>query len=103
MARRSGGRKARKALRSAPLAEDVKPVHPGELGGRYRPLSDSDIAAIDDNIYKILKEIGFNDATPHCIETCTAVGAIMGEDGRLRMPRAVVEKALSQAERDLVL
>ena len=29
MARRSGGRKARKALRSAPLAEDVKPVHPG--------------------------------------------------------------------------
>jgi len=103
MARRSGGRQARKALRSAPLAEDVKPVHPGELGGRYRPLSDPDIAAIDDNIYKILEEIGFNDATPHCIETCTAVGAIMGDDGRLRMPRAVVEKALSQAERNLVL
>jgi trimethylamine--corrinoid protein Co-methyltransferase len=103
MARRSGGRQARKALRSAPLAEDVKPVHPGELGGRYRPLSDSDIAAIDDNIYKILEEVGFNDATPHCIETCTSVGAVMGDDGRLRMPRAVIEKTLSQAERNLVL
>jgi len=103
MARRSGGRQARKALRSAPLAEEVKPVHPGELGGRYRPLSDSDVAAIDDNIYKILEEVGFNDATPHCIEMCTSVGAIMGDDGRLRMPRSVVEKALSQAERNLVL
>ena len=80
MARRSGGRQARKALRSAPLAEDVKPVHPGVLGGRYRPLSDDDVAAIDANIFRILEEVGFNDATPHCIESCTAVGAVMGDD-----------------------
>lgn len=103
MARRSGGRQARKALRSAPLAEAAKPVHPGELGGRYRPLDDAGIAAIDANIFKILEDVGFNDATPHCIETCTAVGAILGDDGRLRMPRTVVEKALQQAERNLVL
>lgn len=103
MAQRSGGRRARHALRSAPLAEDIKPVNPGELGGQYKPLSDSNIAAIDANIFRILEEVGFNDATPHCIETCTAVGAVLGNDGRLRMPRHVVEKALTQAERNLVL
>ena len=103
MPRRAGGRQARKALRSAPLAEDVKPVHPGESGGQYRPLSDADVAAIDANIFKILEEIGFNDATPHCIEACTSVGAVLGDDGRVRMSRAVVENALQQAERNLVL
>ena len=103
MARRSGGRQARQALRSAPLAEEAKPVHPGEEGGRYRPLSDSDVADIDANIFRILEEVGFNDATPHCIETCTAIGAELGDDGRIRMPRDVVENALRQAERNLVL
>ncbi len=103
MPRRSGGRQARKALRSAPLAEELKPVHPGELGGQYRPLTDADIAAVDANIFRILEEVGFNDATPHCIEACTAVGAVLGDDGRLRMPRVVVETALSQTQRNLVL
>jgi trimethylamine--corrinoid protein Co-methyltransferase len=103
MARRSGGRKARQALRSAPLAEEAKPVHPGEEGGQYKPLSDSDVADIDANIFRILQEVGFNDATPHCIEACTAVGAELGDDGRIRMPRHVVENALQQAERNLVL
>ncbi len=103
MARRAGGRQARKALRSAPLAEDVKPVRPGVRGGLYKPLSDADIAAIDANIFRILAEVGFKDATQHCIASCTAVGAVMGDDGRLRMPREVVENALQQAEHDLVL
>ena len=103
MARRSGGREARKALRSAPLAEETKPVHPGESGGAYKPLSEDGIIAVRDNIYRILEEVGFADATPHCIETCTAVGAIMSDDGRLRMPRDVVDAALAQAERNLTL
>ncbi len=103
MARRSGGREARKALRSAPLSEAIKPVHPGETGGQYRPLSDADVLAIRSNIFRILEEIGFGDATAHCIETCTAVGAIMGNDGRLRMPGHVVENALDLCDRNLVL
>ncbi len=103
MARRSGGREARRALRSAPLTKEAKPVHPGESGGQYKPLDAAGIAAIDDNVFRILEEIGFGDATEHCIETCTAFGAVMGDDGRLRMPREVVEKALSLAERNLTL
>lgn len=103
MARRSGGRQARHALRSAPLADDIKPVNPGELGGRYRTFTDEDLTAIDRNIFRILEEVGFAQATPHCIEACTAAGATLGNDKRLRMPRAVVEKAIRQAEKNLVL
>ena len=103
MARRAGGRRARVALRNAPLAEDIKPVQPGLSGGQYKPLSDNDIAQIDDAVYRILEEVGFAQATPHCIETCTAFGAEMGDDGRLRMPRAVVEKALALCQREVTL
>jgi trimethylamine--corrinoid protein Co-methyltransferase len=103
MARRSGGRQARKALRAAPLAQNLRPVQAGVEGGQYRPLTATDIAAIEGNIFRILEEVGFNEATPHCIEACTAVGAVLGEDGRLRMPRHVVENALRQAQRNLVL
>ena len=103
MPRRSGGRQARKAQRSAPLADAVKPVHPGEPGGQFKPFSDADVLAVTENIYRILEEVGFADATPHCIETCTAAGARFGSDGRLRMPRPVVRNAMQQAERNLVL
>lgn len=103
MSRRSGGRKSRVALRSAPLTQEMKPVHPGEQGGHYKPLSAEDVVAVVDNSYRILEEIGFNQATPHCIETCTAYGAVMGNDGRLRMSRDVIEKAIASSERNLVL
>ena len=103
MARRSGGRQARKAQRSAPLADAIKPVHPGESGGQFKPLTQADVAAITDNIFRILEEVGFADATPHCIDTCTRAGAVLGDDGRLRMPRGLVEQAMGQATRNLVL
>ena len=74
MARRSGGRSARVALRAAPLAAEVKPVKAGESGGQYRPLSESDLDQVIENVYRILAEIGFADPTPHCIETCVAAG-----------------------------
>ena len=101
--RKSGGREARIALRSAPLTEEEKPVKPGEIGGRYKPLSDKQVQAIEVNVYRILEEIGFADATPHCVETCVAFGAVMGDDGRLRMPKEVVKKAMGLAQHSLTL
>ena len=56
MARRAGGRQARHAQRSAPLEEAMKPVRPGERGGRYHPFTDQDLEAIVENIYRILEE-----------------------------------------------
>ena len=103
MGRRSGGREARRAARAAPLAEMAKPVRPGHSGGQYRPLSSDDVAAVVANVFRILDRVGFADATPHCIETCTAAGAVLGDDGRLRMPPSLVERTLQQARRNLVL
>ena len=103
MPRRTGGRRARRAERAAPLAEAIKPVRPGHAGGHYRPLSAAGVAAIADNALKILERVGFADATPHCIEACTAAGAVHGEDGRLRMPASLVERTLRKARRNLVL
>ena len=77
MARRSGGRQARHAQRSAPLAEELKPVRPGERGGQYQPFAKADLDAVVANIFRILEEVGFKDATPHCIAACQAVGAII--------------------------
>ncbi len=103
MGRRSGGRQAKIALRKAALADELKPVHAGEVGGQYKPLKQADIQAIDETVYKILEEVGFAQATPHCIEVCTAIGAIYGDDERLRFPRTVVEEAMQKCCRDLTL
>ena len=103
MRRRSGGRQAKIALRKAALADNLKPVHAGETGGQYRPLKDGDIKAIDSTVFKILKEVGFAQATPHCIDVCTAVGAIYGKDERLRFPRAVIEETMDKCCRNLTL
>ena len=86
MARRGGSaREAKKALRSAALADDLKPVNPGEAGGQFKPLTESEVEQISSTVYRILEEVGFDQATDHCIETCKAVGAIFDEaDGRLK-------------------
>ena len=103
MSRRRGGRKAKVAMRSAPLSDKSKPVHPGESGGQYKPLNDEGVADIVENSFRILEDVGFNQATPHCIETCTALGAVMSDDGRLRFPRKVVKKAIDISNKDLIL
>jgi len=103
VSRRRGGRKAKVAMRSAPLSDKSKPVHPGESGGQYKPLNDEGVADIVENSFRILEDVGFNQATPHCIETCTALGAVMSDDGRLRFPRKVVKKAIDMSNKDLIL
>src|SRR3954470_273822 len=82
--RRSGGREARRAMRAAPLAEDVRPVRPGLEGGNYRPLEQSDLERIHEAVLTVLETIGFANAIPSCIEALTGVGAVHGPDGRIR-------------------
>ena len=57
-ARRSGGRAARRTVRAAPLAEELRPIRAGLAGGQYRPLDDAAVKAIDNAVYQILEEIG---------------------------------------------
>ncbi len=101
--RRSGGRAARRALRAAPLTDDQRAVRPGMEGGRYDPLTDADVARIHAAALQALEEIGLADAPASGVEILTGAGAIQGDDGRIRFPRALVEDMLAKAARGITL
>ena len=102
-ARRPGGRSARVAMRAAPLSDDVRPVRPGMPGGRYKPLTDEGVRQIHAAALDALEQIGLSQAPPSGVEIMTKAGAIQGDDGRLRFPRALVEDMLAVAARDITL
>ncbi|MGR3512838.1 MAG: trimethylamine methyltransferase family protein [Paracoccaceae bacterium] len=103
MSRRSGGRAARVALRAAPLADDIKPIRPGMKGGWYRPLDDAAVLRIHEAALEALETIGLSQAPPSGVEAMVAAGAIQGDDGRLRYPRALVEDMVAKAARNITL
>ena len=103
MSRRAGGRAARVALRAAPLAEDIRPIRPGMKGGAYRPLDDAAVQRIHEAALEALETIGLSQAPPSGVEAMVAAGAIQGDDGRLRYPRALVEDMLAKAARGITL
>ena len=102
-ARRSGGREARRTVRQAPLAEELRPVRGGMEGGTFRPLDEHAVRAIDDAVFQILEEIGLSQAPDSGIDYMVAAGAIAGDDGRVRFPRALVEHTLATAARNITL
>ena len=101
--RRSGGREARRAMRAAPLTEDMRPIRPGLEGGRYAPLRDADLARIHEAVLTLLETVGFANAISSCIEALTAKGAELGDDGRIRFPRTLVEETIRTAARNFTL
>ncbi len=101
--RRSGGRAARKAARAAPLPDNMRPVRAGLEGGAYRPLGDADMKRIHDTALRALEEVGLIDAPPSGVRVLTDAGAVQGDDGRIRFPRALVEDMLAVAARDITL
>ncbi|MBL0371654.1 trimethylamine methyltransferase family protein [Rhizobium sp. KVB221] len=103
MSRRAGGRAARVAARSAPLAENLRPVRPGLPGGQYKPLTDAGVKRIHEAALEALEVIGLSQAPQSGVDIMTKAGAILGEDGRLRFPRALVEDMLAVAARDITL
>ncbi|MFK7762637.1 MAG: trimethylamine methyltransferase family protein [Roseobacter sp.] len=100
---RSGGRSARRAARSAPLADHLRPIRPGMSGGRYAPLSAPDTDRIHNAALEALETIGLADAPDSGVAYLTQAGAILGDDGRIRFPRALVEDAIASANRSITL
>ncbi len=103
MKRRSGGRAARVALRRAPLAEDLRPVRAGLEGGQYRPLTGAQVQRIHNAALDALEQIGLSQAPASGVKIMTDAGAILGDDGRIRFPRALVEGMLAKAARNITL
>ncbi len=100
---RGGARAARRAARTAPLPDSLRPVRPGMTGGRYKPLSESDVLRIHHAALDVLENIGLADATPSGIEYMTGAGARLNSQGRLIFPRALVEDTVARAARHFVL
>ena len=103
LTRRAGGRAARVAARSAPLAESLRPVRPGMPGGQYKPLTEAGVKRIHEAALEALEVIGLSQAPDTGVEYMTKAGAVLGEDGRLRFPRALVEDMLAKAARGITL
>nr|WP_301919822.1 trimethylamine methyltransferase family protein [uncultured Defluviimonas sp.] len=102
-AARSGGREARRAARAAPLDEALRPIRAGLPGGQYRPLGDAGMARIHAAALEALEVIGLSQAPRSGVEILTGAGAVQGDDGRIRFPRALVEDMLAVAARDITL
>ncbi|SPH23688.1 hypothetical protein DEA8626_02754 [Defluviimonas aquaemixtae] len=102
-AARAGGREARRAMRAAPLAEHIRPVRAGLPGGQYKALTEAGMAKIHAAALEALEVIGLSQAPESGVEIMTGAGAVLGDDGRLRFPRALVEDMLAVAARDLTL
>ncbi len=101
--RRSGGRSARRAARAEKLADHLRPIQPGLSGGTYRPLTDAQVQRIHRAALQALEEIGLADAPQSGIDVMTAAGAVLGDDGRLRFPPALVEDMLAKATKTITL
>jgi trimethylamine--corrinoid protein Co-methyltransferase len=100
-ARRAGGREARVAARLAGTAGLA--VRPGMQGGRYKPLSGRDIQRIHDTSLDILEKIGVGEVIPEILRYALPAGCTLGEDGRLRFPRTLVEDAIASCAKEYTL
>ncbi|MEP6019152.1 MAG: trimethylamine methyltransferase family protein [Paracoccaceae bacterium] len=98
---RSGGRAARRAARAAALPDHLRPVRSGLSGGTYSPLTEAGMARIHEAALEALETIGLSQAPESGVKAMTAIGAIEGDDGRLRFPRALVEDVLAKANRSV--
>jgi len=99
---RRGARAAKRALRGGPLADEDRAVRPGMSGGKYQPLTDSDVIKINEAVMTALETIGLSQATQSCIDTVTKAGGKY-ENGRLLFPRSLVEDTIANCAKEIVL
>ena len=101
--RRRGGRAARQALRAAPIPMEEAAVKPGMTGGQYKPLSERGVQRIHEAALDILETVGLSDAIPSCVDSMKALGCSVDGDGRVLIPRSLVEDTIANANRSFQL
>ena len=97
------GRAARIAARAARKPLDQRPVRPGFVGGRYKPLTQSEMARIHATVLDLMEQVGFADPIPSMIELVTAKGGSVTDEGRLLFPRGLVEDVIANAPRRFIM
>ena len=94
--RRAGGRAARVAARRAGPTEDERAVRPGQSGGAYRPLTESDMERVYDAALELVEDLGMGDPIPEFIEAVTGAGGHLDGNNRLHYPRSVVKRIVEE-------
>ena len=97
------GRNAKIALRAAPISDEINPIKPGLSGGSYKPLSENDVKKLYNLALDALSEIGLGLAPQSGINYMTKAGAILGDDGRIRFPKSLVEDMIALSSKELTL
>ncbi|MCY3561551.1 MAG: trimethylamine methyltransferase family protein [bacterium] len=100
--RRSGGRAGRIAERQTAPAAEARPVRPGLAGGRYAPLSESDMQQIYDTALRLLEDVGMGTPIPEFTEVVTDAGGWLDADGRLHYPPALISEGIRRARKEWI-
>lgn len=88
------------ALRAKPPEFD--PCPPGQIGGTYRPLTETDLQSIYATALRILEELGMGESPKVLTEQAVAKGAFVNASGRLCFPRSMVEDIIARACKSFV-
>jgi trimethylamine--corrinoid protein Co-methyltransferase len=100
LASRRSGRRNRSAAAANPA---VSPISPGMVGGRYKPLTDSEVLRIHALVVQLLSELGLSQVTPSLEARAVAAGCKVDDAGRLRFPAALVEDVIAKSRRKFTL
>lgn len=98
--RRSGGRRERLLHRAS---GPQNPCPPGQKGGQYAPLSDSDMQSIYTTALRLLSELGMGDVPTRLRDDLLVAGAQSTPDGRVLIPSGLVEDAVAAAPKRFIL
>lgn len=99
--KRRAGRKARIAQRAAKPVFD--PCPPGQIGGTYKPLSETDLKRIYTTALDLLEKLGMGEVPSRLGSDLLAAGAEDSGAGRILFPKALVEDAIARAAKSFVL
>ncbi len=97
---RRAGRRSRIPAHAA-IVES--PVKPGMAGGRFSPLSHLEQERIHQLVLRLLADLGFSQITSSLQARAVDAGCVLGNDGRLRFPRAMVEDVIARSRRKFTL
>lgn len=92
---RRSGRRERLAKHAAPPV--VNPAPPGQIGGAYRPLTESDMALIHDTALRLLEELGMGEVPDRLGRLLSSHGGRRLPNGRYALPRTLVGAAIAGA------
>ncbi|MEM7075792.1 MAG: trimethylamine methyltransferase family protein [Pseudomonadota bacterium] len=93
----------RSRTRHAAHPTGIAPTTPPPAGGRFRPLSRSDVATIVQAAVEILARTGIADCPEDVAWRLLQGGATRRDDGRICFPRTMVETAIDRACRSVDL